>query len=178
MNRSKIAAELPLRLRAFCAQTSTRANVRPEYASPQQLLEDASMRRLLQKSNLSARTRIDDKDAKLCILAHLSETCKIPVASDAFLKMHTAEDMATWYSEELKPCRARPHARNLIRHTLADSGDCEEIDDRIDLDREKVQVEVESRIPANVVLDERTFLKVDKPWVRRRSLPKRELGSQ
>lgn len=127
------------------------------FQTPEQLLQDPQLQTVLQQGGLSADTPITDPQHKIAILAHLSAHCDEPVASDALAGMNTPADIANWYSSRLRPIGARPHARKLIHSLLGDGENLDEVELRIDVQREEVQQELMQKLPANLTLDNKTF---------------------
>lgn len=127
------------------------------YETPEQILQDGHIQTLLKESNTTAKTPLTSNEKKISLLAHLSEKYDEPVASNAFADFQTAEDIAQWYSKQLRPVGAEPHARSFIRNALASSDAATSIEDRIDLDREAVQNDLLSELPSNLNLDPSTF---------------------
>lgn len=128
------------------------------YQSPEQLLEDTKVQAILQESGLLSDRPFKDKNTKIKILAHLSAMYNEPVPSNVLKQMNSAADVVKWYSNQLKPIGALPHARNLIHATLKQTPDLKgNLEDRIDLEREAVQGELLSKLPKNIQLDEKIF---------------------
>lgn len=171
-------------LRRQLASSSAPAGVatRPPYETAELLLKDPGLQSILVQFELGVDTKVSSSSTKLELLKYFSTKCKVPVTSDAYQTMSTPAEMANWYSKQLRPCQARPHARNLIVNELNDGQKTEEMEDEIDLNREKVQEQLMDKIPDNLILDDRTFLSPDDQWVRQRKAPKwrkkRKAGQQ
>lgn len=143
------------------------------YQTPDDLLQQAEVQTLLKKSNLNPQMELDKSD-RIAVLAHFSSTLNEPLPSNVLSDLRTAEDITRWFSKQLRPVGARPHARKLIVKTLkapstgnSDSaqerGSTEEddssLDEEIDLSREAIQERLMQRLPKNLVLDDKTFMK-------------------
>lgn len=143
------------------------------YQTTEELLQQAEVQTLLKNTNLNPQMELD-KSNKIAVLAHFSSTLQEPLPSNVLKELRTANDIASWFSKKLQPVGARPHARKLIKFVLkpsdsVTSNDREEgnaveedgisLDDEIDLSREAIQERLMQKLPKNLMLDDKTFMK-------------------
>lgn len=152
--------------RRFSSTASKQVTTEKKYETYEEILQDAGVKRLLEQKDLTTESNIDNSTT-LALLRHLSQKYSIPVASNGYREMGSAKDIAKWFSQELRPCGARPHARDLIVNMLGKGVATEVLEERIDLERETVQEELTSKLPSNLSLDEKTFLKPGKVKVKK-----------
>lgn len=143
------------------------------YQTAEELLQQMEVQTLLNNANLNPQMELD-KSNKIAVLAHFSSTLREPLPSNVLKELRTANDIANWFSKKLQPVGARPHARKLIKSLLqpsdsVTSNDGEEgnankehgisLDDEINLSRESVQERLMQKLPKNLMLDDKTFMK-------------------
>lgn len=137
-----------------------RGNHARPFRTADELLSDVDLQAILTRANATAQTPLQP-ESRIAVLAHLSRFSNEPVASDVFPDLHSASDMAIWFSKQLRPLGARPHARKLFHSMLIDdSEDCnkiDQLDERIAIQRQSVQEQLNERLPSNLSLDDKTF---------------------
>lgn len=153
--------------RYFCTNKPINSSQKRVYRTPDEILSDGKLQTILKESN----TKVDDKlscnEIRLSILTHLSSEYGIPIPSNVYSELSSISAITEWYSRQLRPNNARPHARQLIHNTLGtinDENKKEELEKRIDLEREMIQKVLEDKLPNNLKLDEKTYLPPMNDW--------------
>lgn len=88
------------------------------------------------------------------------------MASDAFSRVGTAEEMAKWYAKNIRKEGFQEHAKGMMAGVLGEKRVLREVEEGGK--KEEVKQEVLSKLPGNLVLDMKTWKEPVKGSVRRK----------
>eukprot|EP00177_Eucheuma_denticulatum_P005044 GFKZ01009183.1.p1 GENE.GFKZ01009183.1~~GFKZ01009183.1.p1 ORF type:complete len:180 (-),score=20.75 GFKZ01009183.1:229-768(-) len=150
MNRSMALVHIgrPLGMRLSRLQTNSSS------PTTRSLLSDPQLQAQLSSHSATATTSLArSHPLRLELLSRLSALTGRPIASDAFLKLDNAEDMADWYAKNVRGHNVREHGRNLMEGVLG-GGAMKELEDGAGVADKKA--ELERKLPSNLDIDART----------------------
>ena len=151
------------------------------YRTPEEIISDGKLQAVLKETNTKEEDKLSCKETRLSIMIHLSSKYGIPIPSNVYSELSSVSAIADWYSRQLRPNNARPHARQLIHNTLGTINDeikKDELEKRIDLERETIQKVLENKLPDNLKLDEKTYLPPMNDWETAQRLKRIRLKSK
>lgn len=141
----RIAPRLSSILSSRCLSTRT----------AESLLSDASVTSVLAQHKLDAHDTLNNQDALLSLIRVFRTLCDKPMASNAFLRIRTAADIADYYEAALAPPDVQPHVRRMLDARV-------EVENvaplqRIESTPEAVRQRFETDLPSNLHIDPSTF---------------------
>lgn len=119
------------------------------------LLQKGPVASALSAHGLSADDAVEDKAARVALLAAFVETCEMPVPSNALADMKSAASMAAFFEQALAPADVQPHAQRMFQGRV----DLEGIAplDPLETTTENLRDRFATDLPPNLKIDVRTF---------------------
>lgn len=115
----------------------------------------------LRAHGLNPDDGVENKAARVALLAAFSETCELPIPSNAIGEMRSAADMAAFFERALAPAEVQPHAQRIVEGRVAREGIAPL--DPLETTTENLSERFATDLPPNLKIDARTFEARPKP---------------